>query len=101
MARKEQVFWDQFIDKTIAYGVREKQLRWYVKHVEDYIDAYKDKRLKVHCVSDLEIYLSDLYRKPPPRRWYGKQVVQALKILFIEFVLNILVQNFGKFLHDY
>ena len=52
-------FWEKFIHKTKAYGVKKGTDRWYVRHAEHYIKAHKDRKLKHHTVCDIEKYLKD------------------------------------------
>ncbi|MCW8955401.1 MAG: integron integrase [Gammaproteobacteria bacterium] len=78
-------FWEKYIDKTMSYGVKGKHLRWYVRHVEQYIKAH-DKRLSLHSVADVEKYLIEKGRKKSQATWLYAQLIDALKILFIEIV---------------
>lgn len=79
-------FWDKYISKTNAYGIKKDAARWYVKHAECYIKAYKNKRLSLHTEYDLERYLTSKGDMSRLQDWQYKQLVIALKILFFEIV---------------
>ena len=79
-------FWDSYIQKLHIYNVKEKSLKWYVRDVEKYIKATKDKRLSSHEPKDIEAYLNNIGRSIRIDDWQFKQVVIALKILFLEIV---------------
>lgn len=79
-------FWDKYIEKTKAYGVKVEVARWYVRHAEQYIDAHKDIRLSTHTESDLDLYLDEIGRNTRLKDWQFRQVIDALKILFLDMV---------------
>ena len=79
-------FWDKFISKTKDYGVKQKAIRWYVRRAEEYIDAHRDTRLKCHDTNLVTKYLEEKGRINNLQDWQFKQVVESLKILFLEMV---------------
>ena len=79
-------FWDKYISKTTAYGVKRHRAYWYVRHAETYIKSVHGVRLSAHSSAVLESYLSDHYDKSRLEGWQLEQVVLALKILFTEMV---------------
>lgn len=79
-------FWDKYISKTKTYGINPKAARWYVRHSEDYIKAHPGQRLATHSPPDLEKYLRAKGRSPHLEEWQFRQLVEALKILFVEMV---------------
>ena len=79
-------FWDNYIYKTKGYNVKPKVTRWYVRHAESYIKAYPDLRLAEHSAVQIENYLRDKGRNPHLQDWQLRQIVEALKILFIDMV---------------
>lgn len=88
-------FWDDFINKTKAYGVKQSAVRWYVRHAESYIKAYPDLKLAKHSTQNLEKYLKDKGRKPYIKDWQFMQIVDSLKILFVEMVKSPWAANFS------
>jgi len=87
-------FWDNFIEKTISYKVNPKVVRWYVRHVEAYIDAHPDLRLSQHSPLKTEQYFREKGRNPHLQDWQFRQMVEALKILFIEVVKTPWARDF-------
>jgi len=79
-------FWDNYINKTKAYVKSPKVLQWYVRHVEQYIKAHPGHRLKSHTAQDVDIYLKSKGRNSGLEDWQFKQIVYALKILFVDMV---------------
>jgi len=56
-------FWDKYISKTTAYGVKRHQAYWYVRHAEAYIKSVNGVRLSEHTSAYLESYLAQKYDK--------------------------------------
>ena len=65
---------------------RAEQSRAEQSRAEQYIKAYPDKRLKLHTEHDVARYLTDLGRTQPLKAWQFHQSVDALRILFQEFL---------------
>ena len=49
-------FWDKYTEKTIAYGIRDNSVQWYVRNAEQYIRAHSE-RLHSHTAKTLDKYL--------------------------------------------
>jgi len=64
----------------------EKALRWYVRRVEQYIQAHTDKPLRKHAASDVRDYLLQAGRSGGLQGWQFRQVVHALQLLFTGLV---------------
>lgn len=79
-------FWDDYIDKARAYGVKPGAARWYVKHAEASIKAHGDLRLAQHSAQDVEHFLKEKDCNPRLEDWKFKQIVLAIKLLFSEMV---------------
>ena len=79
-------FWDKYINKTVSYGVPEGARRWYVRRVELFIQAFPDTRLQSISAKDVADYLDVIGRKPDYQDWQFRQVVDALRILFVDLV---------------
>jgi hypothetical protein len=88
-------FWDKYIEKTKAYGVKNASLKWYVKYVEEYINANKHLRLARHRPDDVQHYLTVIGGKGYLKDWQFKQLVYALRILFIDIVKTDLAGGFS------
>jgi len=85
-------FWDKYIALTQRFGVKKDVARWYVKHVENYLDKHQNHKLKSHTKDDMEKYLEELGRNRNMKDWQFSQNVNALKILFS----NLMVSNWAK-----
>ncbi len=79
-------FWDNYIYKTKIYNINPKVARWYVRHAEEYIKAHPNRRLDQHTPQEIEAYLREKGRNPSLDDWQFRQIVDALKILFVEMV---------------
>ena len=79
-------FWERFIEKTKAYGIKPSAIRWHVRHAEAYIHAHKDQRLATHRTDDLTAYLEKKGRSGRLTDWQFAQLVRALQILFVGLV---------------
>lgn len=71
-------FWDKYIERSMAYQVKESVVRWYVIRVEESIDSNKSLRLNRHSASEVSAYLEDIGRKNGLKDWQYTQVVMAL-----------------------
>ena len=93
--QSESLFWDNYISKTKAYRIKSTVARWYVRHAESYIKAHANLRLAQHSAPLMEKYLRDKGRNSYLEDWQYKQMVVALKILFVEMVKTTWANNFA------
>ena len=47
-------FWDKYISKAIAYGVKKSSVRWYVRDAEMYIIEHAHIKLAQHTAANVE-----------------------------------------------
>ena len=80
-------FWEKYIEKSTRYGIKQDLIRWHVKHAELYIKTHKT-RLKEHTALDLDKYLQDKGRNTRLKDWQYCQIVDALRILFVDVVAS-------------
>ena len=80
-------FWEKFIVKSERYNIKQKSVRWYVKHAEQYIKAH-DSRLSTHVALDIDKYLQEKGRNTNLKDWQFCQIVDALRILFVDIVAS-------------
>ena len=78
-------FWEKYIEKSTRYGIKQDLIRWHVKHAELYIKAHKT-RLKEHTALELDKYLQDKGRNTGLKDWQFCQIVDSLRILFVDVV---------------
>lgn len=79
-------FWENYTHKLGSYNIKPGVRDWYVRHAQHYIAAQPERRLTTHTAADLEKYLQDKGRNPALTDWQFQQIVQALQVLFVEFV---------------
>ena len=79
-------FWDNYTNKSKRYTKNENTIMYSIKHVERYIAAYPNKRLALHTAQDVSRYLEDKGRNLALEDWQFKQIVYALKVLFVDFL---------------
>jgi len=79
-------FWDKYIHKTTLYNIKPDIARGYVRHAENYIKAQENPRLFEHTAIQMETYLREKGRNSRLEDWQFKQMIIALKILFVEVV---------------
>jgi len=79
-------FWDNFIYKTKAYGIKPEFTRWYVRHAERYIKSKPGMRLAQHMPHDVENYLQAKGDMSRLEDWQYKQAIISIKILFVDLV---------------
>lgn len=82
----EAKFWDRYLLLARQADVPEKALRWYVRRVEQYIQAHTDKPLRKHEASEVKGYLLQIGRNADLQGWQFRQVVHALQLLFVGLV---------------
>ena len=52
-------FWENYIAKLKAYGIKPNRVRWHVTHAAQSIQTFPDCRLATHMVQDVEQYLQE------------------------------------------
>jgi hypothetical protein len=79
-------FWDKYITTIADNKVPEGARRWYVRHLEIYINTRNGRRLATTTREDVEVYIDEIGRKENMTAWQYRQVVDSLCILFSEIV---------------
>ena len=79
-------FFDHYLRCLDQASVPERQRRWYVRHVENFIKAQNGRKIKHLAASDLQLYLETLGRDPRLQGWQFTQCVQALRILYCDLL---------------
>lgn len=69
MDQSVSCFWDEYIKKTRAYGVKPDAQRWYVRHAEAYIKAHRSTRLARHSAENVDKYLKEKGRNKRLQDW--------------------------------
>ncbi len=76
-------FWEKYYNFVTKQGVKEKLLRWYVRHCEQYIASIPDRRLAQHTPDDVSAYLQQQGRLTGISDWQYRQMVDAIRNLFL------------------
>jgi len=87
-------FWDKYIEKSKRYTTNDQVIRWYVIRVENYINAHPEHKLRTHTPQQLTSYLETIGGVDRLYDWQYKQLVDALKILFVDIVKSPWAANF-------
>ena len=80
-------FWENYIEKSRRYNIKQDLVRWHDKHTEQYIKAHKTQ-LKTHTALDIDKYLQDKGRNTALKDWQFCQIVDSLRILFVDVVAS-------------
>lgn len=75
-------FWEKYTTKSIDYGVREKNIKWLVRHAEQYIKSHTS-RLHTHTAKTVDRYLDAKGRNLYIKDWQYLHLIDSLKILFV------------------
>ena len=76
-------FWDRYIELLVKQGVKESARRWYVMRAERYIQAFPNKKLALHTAADITNYLEEMGRSGGLKDWQYRQMVDAIRNLFL------------------
>ena len=79
-------FWNKYRLNTKAYGVSDADHRLYINHVQMFITAHLGRRLKHLEAADVFGYLAGIAGQRKLEAKQFEQLVESLKILFIESI---------------
>ena len=82
----EKDFWQRYVSQIKSRDVAQISIRWYVKRVEDYMNAYPEVPLQRHSAKEVDKYLTNVGRDSRLQTWQFRQVIDALRILFVDLV---------------
>jgi len=88
-------FWDRYIRVLADASVPEGSRRWYVKHVERYIAAHPQVRLRGHSSAMMDEFLVRTGRNAALKGWQLTQNVHALELLFTRIVKTPWAREFN------
>ncbi|MES9858700.1 MAG: phage integrase N-terminal SAM-like domain-containing protein [Sedimenticola sp.] len=75
-------FWAQYLEVARLFRVQDKAHPWYRRHVQAYIDAHPNTRLRDQTPDTLQQWLIHLGRNSELSTWQFRQRVDALRLLF-------------------
>jgi len=83
-----QKFWDAFRSCVEEHRVDSGRSAYYVRWAQAFFRFIPGKRLRDRTRDDIEIFLTDLSKRPGTGDWQVKQAELALKILYEVFLPN-------------
>lgn len=81
-------FYTNYINCLIKSGVPKKSLRWYVRHIEEFIKAQKGRKIKTLSADDITQYFDVLGRQTRLQGWQYLQRVDAIRILYCKLLTS-------------
>ena len=78
--------WERYVEKTKGCNIPPNSIRWYVKRVEDYLRVHSELNLHQHSAEHVDNYLQALGRNSRLQDWQFRQVVDALRIFFVDLL---------------
>lgn len=76
--------WDQYRELLVAKQIPAKAQRWYVAHVERFLDALKPNSLKRLSSDQITGYLREISSQGRWQDWQFRQLVDALQLLLVD-----------------
>jgi hypothetical protein len=78
------VRWDQYWALLVAKRIPQQAQRWYVTHVQDFLDAVQPNSLKDLSREEITGYLQQTSSQGKWQDWQFRQVVDALQLLLVD-----------------
>lgn len=82
-------FFSNYLLCLNKYPIPEKQMRWYVKRVEEFIKAQNGRKIKTLSVRDVTLYLEMLGRQNRLSGWQLAQCIDAIRILYCDLLETV------------
>ena len=77
-------FFENLLSSLAKASVPERQRRWYVKRIEEFIKAHEGRKIKSLSGSDIQRYFELIGRQDRLAAWQFRQCVDAIRILYCE-----------------
>lgn len=81
-------FFDNYLECLHKASIPEKQRRWYVKRVEDFIKAHNGLKIKALSGAEIARYFEMIGRENRLLDWQFRQCVDAIRILYCDLLLT-------------
>jgi integrase len=91
---RTDIFWSRYRNALAAQGLRDREADWCIKRAESFIKSAKGLLLKEHTAEDLRAYLCRQAVEGRLKDWQYGQMVDALRILFIQIVKSPWASDF-------
>lgn len=79
-------FWTRYADLLKRFRIPDKAIPWYRRHIEGFLADHPDIRLRSHTAESVLQWLEHCGRNPNITDWQFRQKVDALRLLFGQFV---------------
>lgn len=86
-------FFENYLSCLDKAGIPERQRRWYVKRVEDFIKAQNRRKIKHLSAGDIHGYFETLGRQSRLQGWQFAQCIHALQILYCKLLASGVCQE--------
>jgi len=84
MSDKEKVFWGKYAECLLKYRVEGHNAEWHIRRAQGFVYGLDGLKLNDVGSAYLDSYFDVIGRKPELEAWQFRQVVYALRILFVE-----------------
>lgn len=81
-------FFANYLKLLRKHAIPEKQMRWYVKHVEGFIKAQNGRKIKTLSAADINDYFGVIGRQNRLSGWQFRQHIAAVKILYCDLLAS-------------
>ncbi len=79
-------FYDNYLNCLHKASIPEKQRRWYVKRIEEFIKTHSGCKIKSLSDQEVSRYLEMIGRKNRLSGWQFAQCIDAIRILYCELL---------------
>jgi site-specific recombinase XerD len=86
-------FFDNYLNCLMNAAIPEKQRRWYVKRVEEFIKAQNGQKIKRLTGTDVNRYFEVIGRKSHLTGWQYQQCISAIRILYCDLLQTQVCQD--------
>ena len=77
-----ELFWDRYLDVIKLFRIPVKIQPWYRRHVEGFLNDYKDIRLLELRPENVQVWLEQISQNVHITDWQFRQKVDAIRLLF-------------------
>ena len=78
--------WHRYLALLSQKNISQPSQRWYVQHVEQFLDHFHHRNVSSISKDEVEAYLERASQQTKLQNWQFKQLVTALQILLVDLV---------------
>jgi integron integrase len=86
-------FFDNYLNCLVKASIPEKQRRWYVKRIEEFIKKQNGHKIKSLSGPDIDHYFDMIGRQSRLAGWQFHQCIDAIRILYCNFLKTQVCQD--------